>query len=96
MSRLINPHVHLKRDLVVGDYIRFIATDANCRAEGTIIKIVSPTFCWLGRTSYIVKGANSRYYRAEGRYFEIYQSDDPQRINKDGTNPEYFGERDHA
>ena len=36
MSRLINPHVHIKRDLVVGDYIMFTATDANCKAEGTI------------------------------------------------------------
>ena len=38
---------------MVGDYIRFIATDANCRAEGTIIKIVLSTFCWLGRVNII-------------------------------------------
>ena len=45
MSRVINPHVHIKRDLVVGDYITFIATDANCRAEGTILQIKN---CLLG------------------------------------------------
>ena len=73
MSRVINPAVHIKRDLVVGDYIRFIATDANCRAEGTILQIKN----W-GGTYYIVEGADGPYYRAKGRYFEVYQSDDPE------------------
>ena len=54
MSRLINPHVHLKRDLVVGDYIKFIATDAKLRSgRNDSLKIVSPPNILLGRGVYV-------------------------------------------